>query len=249
MSTVKQKPNETKPLILVENLRKQYTPDGPWIIDDINLTVNAGDIIAIIGESGCGKSTLLRTLAGLETATDGTVELASENVAMVFQYSALFDWLTVLENVAFSLLEPAKGKPKYKNADDPELRKLVAEKLEMVGLEDIEDKYPNELSGGMQKRVSFARAVISNPSIILYDEPTSGLDPVSTAMLEDYIQALQQKLNAASVVVTHTISTVRRVATRVLMLHEGHIHFEGTPDDLFKSTDERVKAFVQAAGG
>jgi phospholipid/cholesterol/gamma-HCH transport system ATP-binding protein len=239
----------TPVLIQVDHLTQRYSEDGPAVLQDISLSVRKNELLAVIGPSGCGKSTLLRTIAGLETPSEGEIHLYSENLAMVFQYSALFDWLTVLENVAFSLLEPGegRGKPEYKNADDPELRALVREKLALVGLEDAEDKMPSELSGGMQKRVSFARAIMSAPNIILYDEPTSGLDPLSTATLEDYMQQLQQQLQPASIVVTHQLSTVTRIANRVIMLDKGRICFEGTPGVLLKSREEPLASFVNAA--
>ncbi|MEB3206498.1 MAG: ATP-binding cassette domain-containing protein [Vampirovibrionales bacterium] len=236
-------------LIQVDHLTQRYNSDGAAVLDDISLSVRQGELLAVIGPSGCGKSTLLRSIAGLESPTQGQIHLDNDNLAMVFQYSALFDWLTVLENVAFSLLEPGegRGKPAFKSADDPRLRSLVQEKLAVVGLEGAEDKMPNELSGGMQKRVSFARAIMSHPSIILYDEPTSGLDPISTATLEDYMQLLQQQLQPAAIVVTHQLSTVTRIANRVIMLDKGKICFDGTPQELLKCHQEPMASFVQAA--
>jgi phospholipid/cholesterol/gamma-HCH transport system ATP-binding protein len=245
-------PSSTTPgpvLIQVDHLTQRYTSDGPAALEDISFSVRQGELLAVIGPSGCGKSTLLRSIAGLETPTQGQIHLDNDNLAMVFQYSALFDWLTVLENVAFSLLEPGegRGKPKFKNADDPRLRALVKEKLAVVGLEGAEDKMPNELSGGMQKRVSFARAIMSHPSIILYDEPTSGLDPISTTTLEDYMHVLQQQLQPAAIVVTHQLSTVTRISNRVIMLDKGQICFDGTPAELLKCHQEPMATFVKAA--
>jgi phospholipid/cholesterol/gamma-HCH transport system ATP-binding protein len=218
-----------QPLIKVSGLRKRYAPDEPWVLNDINFEVHENEVVAIIGTSGCGKSTLLKCIAGLEDPTEGTVELFDPNYTLVFQYSALFDSLTVFENVAFALLEPPDDRQLFKRLPATDIEQLVAEKLKMVGLEGIEDKYPNELSGGMQKRVSFARAIMANPRIILYDEPTSGLDPVASNVLEDYMNTLSRELGAASVVVTHTLSTICRTAHRVILLHEGRIEWQGTP--------------------
>jgi phospholipid/cholesterol/gamma-HCH transport system ATP-binding protein len=241
----------SSPPVLVEvtDLRKTY--DGEtWVLDGISLSIHEGETVAIIGTSGCGKSTFLRVLAGLEDYQEGEVHLHSPNFTLVFQYSALFDSLTVYENVAFSLLEPPddpERRKAFKRLPDAEIAKLVKEKLAMLGLEGIEEQYPSELSGGMQKRVSFARGVMSNPNIIFYDEPTSGLDPVASNQLEDFINKLSVELNAASVVVTHTFSTICRTAHRVVLLDKGHIHWQGTPAEMMRTTDPLVKAFTQAA--
>ena len=163
---------------------------------------------------------------------------------MVFQYSALFDSLNVFDNISFALQERKDLRGKYTRA---ELEKIVAEKLERVGLSGIEDKFPSELSGGMQKRVSFARAIVTEPKIILYDEPTAGLDPISSTLIEDYIVRLKNETNAASIVVTHQMSTIQRTADSVLMLYNGHAVFEGTPEELMKQQTPYTKQFVTAA--
>jgi phospholipid/cholesterol/gamma-HCH transport system ATP-binding protein len=166
---------------------------------------------------------------------------------LVFQYSALFDSLTVFENVAFSLLEKADdpGVVRRKVRKD-QLREMVAETLAMLGLEGIEDMYPNELSGGMQKRVSFARAVIGNPQIIFYDEPTAGLDPIATTATEDTIEALQQRLGATSIVVTHHLSTIRRIADRVILLYDGVIQWQGSSEEFFVTDNPYALQFATA---
>ena len=128
-----------------------------------------------------------------------------------------------------------------------ELEKIVAEKLELVGLSGIENKFPSELSGGMQKRVSFARAIVTEPKIILYDEPTAGLDPISSTLIEDYIVRLKNETHAASIVVTHQMSTIRRTADSVLMLYNGHAVFEGSPDELCREETPYTRQFVEAA--
>jgi phospholipid/cholesterol/gamma-HCH transport system ATP-binding protein len=231
-------------LIQVDNLWKHY--NGRAVLQGVNLNVNAGEVVAVIGASGCGKSTLLKIIGGLESPDEGTVALADPNFTLVFQYSALFDSLTVFENVAFSLLEnpddPSRVRPKLPLR---EVREIVREKLSLLGLDpDIESKYPNELSGGMQKRVSFARAIVSNPRIILYDEPTAGLDPIASTVLEDYILKLRDHLGVASIVVTHQLSTIRRTADRVYLLEGGKIHWQGRTEELAQSDHPLVKAFA-----
>ena len=140
-----------------------------------------------------------------------------------------------------------KKKNRFKKYTRKDLERIVAEKLELVGLSGIEDKFPSELSGGMQKRVSFARAIVTEPKIILYDEPTAGLDPISSTLIEDYIVRLKHETNAASIVVTHQMSTIRRTSDSVLMLYNGKAVFEGTPDELCEEKTEYTKQFVNAS--
>jgi phospholipid/cholesterol/gamma-HCH transport system ATP-binding protein len=239
-----------KPLIQVRNLCKRYSLDGSMVLDNISFDVYAGEAVAIIGTSGCGKSTLLRCIAGLETPSEGTIEMDDPNFTLIFQYSALFDFMNVRDNIAFALKEKPDtpgARKRFKKTSAREIDKIVAEKLEMVGLSGIEQQYPNQLSGGMQKRVSFARGIVSSPRIILYDEPTSGLDPVASHDLEDYMNLLGRQLQAASVVVTHTISTICRTANRVILLNKGKIHWQGTPDELLKTREPLASQFAAAA--
>lgn len=163
---------------------------------------------------------------------------------MVFQYSALFDSLNVADNISFALRERRDLRNKYK---EDELKKIVSQKLELVGLKGIERKFPSELSGGMQKRVSFARAIVTEPKTILYDEPTAGLDPISSTLIEDYIVRLQQETNAASIVVTHQMSTITRTANKLIMLYGGKIVYAGTPEDMLKQDNPYTKQFVTAS--
>lgn len=236
------------PMIAVDNVSKYF--GNRIVLEGVSLTVNPMEILAIIGPSGCGKSTLLRVISRLEEPDSGTVHLADDNITLVFQYSALFDSLTVFENVAFSLLETPdhptaaqKNRPRYTHE---ELQALVREKLDLVGLDDVQDLYPNQLSGGMQKRVSFARAIMSNPRIILYDEPTAGLDPIASSVIEQYIVNLRKGIQATSVVVTHNLSTIRNVADRVCLLFEGKIQWEGTSQEFFTTNDPYARQFAQA---
>ncbi len=226
-------------LIKLENIYKSL--GGKQILQDINFNVSEGEILAIVGFSGVGKSTILKIISGLLEPDSGKVSVSNEEIGMAFQYSALFDSLTVFENVAFPLMERKDLKKKY---DETQIKEIVGEKLELVGLSGIENKYPSELSGGMQKRVGFARAIVTDPHIILYDEPTSGLDPVSSRVIEDYIVELSKELCAASIVVTHQISTIAHTSDRVIMLYDGTIVWSGTPTELITSVDPYAYQFI-----
>ena len=228
-------------LIELKNICKSF--DDNVILDNISFYVDAGEILAIVGFSGSGKSTILKIISGLIEPDSGEVILGDNETGMAFQYSALFDSMSVYENVAFALKERTKFKKLY---TESQIKKIVHEKLEIVGLSGIEEKFPSELSGGMQKRVGFARAIVTNPRIILYDEPTAGLDPVSSTVIEEYIVKLKKDLNAASVVVTHQLSTITKTADRVIMLYEGKIVWQGTPIDLLTSIDPYAYQFVNA---
>ena len=227
--------------IEVKNLVKEF--DNKRIIDDISFKVDAGQILSIVGFSGSGKSTVLKLICGLIEKDGGEIITTGGDIAMVFQYSALFDSMNVFDNISFALQERKELRGKY---TQKELEKIVAEKLELVGLSGIEKKYPSELSGGMQKRVSFARAIVTEPKIILYDEPTAGLDPISSTLIEDYIVRLKNETNAASIVVTHQMSTITRTADRVLMLYNGKAVYEGTPQELCLQTTDYTRQFVNA---
>ena len=228
--------------IEVKNLVKSF--DDKTVINDISFKVDDGEVLAIVGFSGSGKSTVLKLICGLIPFDKGEVITSEGDIAMVFQYSALFDSLDVADNIAFALKERKDLRNKY---SESEIRKIVSEKLELVGLKGIESKFPSELSGGMQKRVSFARAIVTKPNTILYDEPTAGLDPMSSTLIEDYIVSLKHEINAASIVVTHQMSTITRTADRVIMLYDGKIVFEGTPAELLKQETPYTKQFVTAS--
>lgn len=228
--------------IEVKNLVKSF--EDKVVINDISFKVNDGEILAIVGFSGSGKSTVLKLISGLIPYDEGEIITSDGDIAMVFQYSALFDSLNVFENISFALRERKDLRKLYTHE---QLQEIVAQKLELVGLQGIENKYPSELSGGMQKRVSFARAIVTNPNTILYDEPTAGLDPMSSTLIEDYIVSLKHEINAASIVVTHQMSTITRTADRVIMLYDGKIVFEGTPQELLKQDNPYTKQFVTAS--
>ncbi len=228
--------------IEVKNLIKTF--DNKTVINDVSFKVNDGEILAIVGFSGSGKSTILKLICGLIPYDSGEVITSDGDIAMVFQYSALFDSLNVFENISFALRERKDLRNKY---TEEQLKDIVSQKLELVGLQGIENKFPSELSGGMQKRVSFARAIVTKPNSILYDEPTAGLDPMSSTLIEDYIVRLKKETDAASIVVTHQMSTITRTADRVIMLYDGKIVFEGTPNELLRQETPYTKQFVTAS--
>lgn len=228
--------------IEVKNLVKTF--DKKTILDNISFKVDDGKILSIIGFSGSGKSTVLKLISGLIEKDSGEIITTGGDIAMVFQYSALFDSLNVFDNISFALQERKDLRGKYTRK---ELEKIVAEKLELVGLSGIENKFPSELSGGMQKRVSFARAIVTAPNTILYDEPTAGLDPISSTLIEDYIVRLKEETHASSIVVTHQMSTIQRTANKVIMLYDGKIVYHGTPEDMLKQDTPYTKQFVTAS--
>ena len=227
--------------IEVKNLVKSFGKTK--VIDDISFKVNNGEILAIVGFSGSGKSTVLKLISGLIQKDSGDI-ITTGDIAMVFQYSALIDSLNVYENISFALHERKDLRQKYSEQD---IKQIVREKLGLVGLTGIEYRFPSELSGGMQKRVSFARAIVTEPEIILYDEPTAGLDPMSSTLIEDYIVRLKNETHAASIVVTHQMSTITRTADKVLMLYGGKCVFYGTPDELCEQNTPYTKQFVSAS--
>jgi phospholipid/cholesterol/gamma-HCH transport system ATP-binding protein len=237
-------------MIKLVNLTKYF--GGLKILEGVNYDIGDGESLAIIGPSGCGKSTLLRLMIGLENLTSGAIKIDNleisrlsdegllnfrKKVGMVFQSSALFDSLNVFENVAFALREHA-------NLSEREVARVVKEKLSLVDLEGKENLMPAELSGGMQKRVSIARALAFDPKIILYDEPTTGLDPITSVNIEDLMLKLSQQLKATSIIVTHVMQTVYRVASKVVMLHDGKFIECGSPEETRKTPDPVVKKFI-----
>ncbi len=237
-------------MIEVRNLVKNF--GAHTILNGVNLRVETGESVVIIGRSGGGKSVLLKHLVGLLSPDDGEVLIDGEDICglnerqllrvrgkfgMLFQGAALFDSLTVAENVSFALRRERKCSP-------DEIRNKVAEMLDMVELSGTEDKKPSELSGGMRKRVGLARAIIYRPQIVLYDEPTTGLDPVVSDSIDQLIMRVRDRFKVTTVVVTHDMRSARRVGQRILMLHEGKIYVDGTPAEIFSSTDPVVHRFV-----
>jgi len=228
--------------ITVKNLYKTF--GTKTVVNDVSFNVKDGEVLAIVGFSGSGKSTILKLICNLIAPDKGIIETSIGDVAMVFQYSALFDSLNVFNNIAFALKERREFRKKF---TQEKLEEIVAQKLKLVGLEGIERKYPSELSGGMQKRVSFARAIVTEPKTILYDEPTSGLDPITSTLIEDYIVRVKEETRASSIVVTHQMSTIQRTADRIIMLYEGRVVYEGTPKEMLSTTNDYARQFVAAS--
>jgi len=237
-------------MIELDNVKKNF--NSHQVLKGVTFSVNKGETLAVIGPSGCGESTLLRLIIRLFPQDSGRITVDGKDVAsldgeklnefrqkigMVFQSSALFDSLTVGENVAFGLREHSK-------LPENKIKKIVAEKLELVGLKGTEALMPSELSGGMQKRVSLARAIATNPSVMLYDEPTTGLDPIIATAIENLIVDLHKMLKVTAIVVTHMMSTVYRIADRIAMLHEGRIIEAGGPEETRASSDPVIRRFV-----
>ncbi|MBQ5745786.1 MAG: ABC transporter ATP-binding protein [Selenomonadales bacterium] len=225
------------------------------IMRDVNLTIKKGETLAVVGPSGTGKSTLLKLLIGLARPTSGQVWVDGKEISrlkekeldearlgmgMVFQYSALFDSMSVGENVAFGLRQ-------HTDMKEDEIRRIVEERLAGVGLAGLADAMPNELSGGMKKRVGLARALAFKPNIILYDEPSSGLDPIMSRKIDELILETQKNFGVTSVVVTHDMESAYRIADRIAVLYEGRFVQIGTPDEIRRSDHPYVQEFVRAA--
>lgn len=223
------------------------------VLDNIDLDVYKGETLAVLGPSGTGKSTVLRSMIGLLEPNGGQIFIQGEDVSgldedgwnrlrmkmgMVFQYSALFDFLTVGENVAFGLRQ-------HTDKSDEEIQGIVTQMLDLVGLPGTQDLYPAELSGGMKKRVGLARAIAVNSEIVLYDEPTAGLDPIMSRNISRLIKKTQEQLHVTSVLVTHDMQSAFYAADRVAMLYEGHIVAIGTAEEMKNSTNPIVKAFIE----
>jgi phospholipid/cholesterol/gamma-HCH transport system ATP-binding protein len=218
--------------------------------------------LGIIGPSGTGKSTILRIIAGLLTPDSGSVYILGQKrlgsiedaqdplyIGMVFQQAALFDSLTVEENVGFRMIQQSKLSRK-------KIRSLVEDKLSLVGMKGVADRYPDQLSGGMKKRVSFARAIMSNPErpednpeVLLYDEPTAGLDPIASTVIEDLVRNLQTVQGGCQthVMVTHQDSTIRRTTDRIIFLHKGKVQWNGRTADIDSTQDPVVRQFFSAS--
>jgi phospholipid/cholesterol/gamma-HCH transport system ATP-binding protein len=237
-------------MIETRNLRKTFK--SQMVLDDVSFRIEDGESVAIIGRSGGGKSVLLKHLIGLMQPDSGEVLIDGENIVgmnerqllrirrkfgMVFQGAALFDSMTVAENVAFGLR-------RHEHLTEAETEKKVAYALEVVDLPGTENKQPAELSGGMKKRVGLARAIVYEPQIILYDEPTTGLDPIVSDSIDQLMMAVRDRLHVTTVVVTHDMRSARRLGQHVVMLYQGRIHANGLPEDIFNSQDPIVRQFV-----
>ena len=240
----------TEPMIDVRDLWKSF--NGNQVLKGVNLRVWPGTTSVILGGSGSGKTVLMKHIMGLFKPDRGEVIVDGESITrmdrrelsrfrtrmgMVFQSSALFDSLTVFENVAFPLRE-------HTRLSEEEIAAAVKEKLAVVELYEVEQKFPAELSGGMRKRVALARAIIREPKIVLYDEPTTGLDPLTTESVDEMIIGARQKLGVTSVVISHDIGSTFHIADHVAMLHDGRIVEEGPPDKVRNSQEPHTRHFL-----
>ncbi len=234
--------------VQVRGLRKSY--HGHEVLHGLDFEVRRGEIFVIMGPSGSGKSVLLKQIIGLEKPDEGEVLIEGQSIsapgvmdqhrlAMVFQSGALLNSLTVGENVGLYLTEHRLKSPE-------EIQRIVAEKLEILGLKGMEPRSPGELSGGMKKRVAIARALVIEPQLILYDEPTSELDPLSAVVIGQEILDLQKRIQVTSVVVSHDRDLAFGVADRIALMHEGNILFIGTPEELRRQPDPVIQKFITA---
>ena len=240
------------PLVELRNVTFGYS--DRVILDDISLSVPRGKVTALMGASGGGKTTVLRLIGGQNRAQHGQVlfdgedvttmsqaqlYLARRRMGMLFQFGALFADLSVFENVAFPLRE-------HTDLDEELLRNIVLMKLNAVGLRGARDLMPSEVSGGMARRVALARAIVLDPELVMYDEPFAGLDPISLGTAAQLIRRLNDAMGLTSIVVSHDLEETFQIADRVVILANGRIAAQGTPDEVKRSTDPLVQQFVQA---
>ena len=236
-------------MIQLKNIHKSF--GNNQVLKGVNLTVNEGQSLVIIGGSGTGKSVTIKCVMGLITPDKGQILLNGKDInktnrekffgrfGMLFQGGALFDSLTIWQNVAFRLLRGSLKTTTY------EARNLALEKLRRVGLQpEVADKYPAELSGGMHKRVGLARAIITNPEIIFFDEPTTGLDPIMAGVINDLIREIVVEMRSTAITITHDMSTVRAIADKVAMLHNGEIRWTGSLEEMEGSEDAYLNQFI-----
>lgn len=241
-----------RPMIQVIDLYKSF--GGNQVLTGINLTIPEGSTCVILGGSGSGKTVLMKHMIGLLKPDKGQVIVDGEDVVpqnadqleqtrrkfgMVFQAAALFDSMTVYENVSFPLREHRK------DLKEAQVREIVRQKLGIVGLKNVEEKFPADLSGGMRKRVGLARAIVLDPKIVLYDEPTTGLDPITTDYVDEMILDAKRQLGVTSVVISHDIASAFKVADNIAFLYQGKIVDQGPPAQLRNSEHPAVKVFLQ----
>ena len=239
-------------MIKIIDLHKKFGKTE--VLTGVNLTINKGEITAIIGRSGSGKTVLVKHIVGLLKPDKGHIFIDGDDITqvnertlkkirhrfgMLFQEAALFDSMTVAENVAFPLREHTK-------LSEREIKKIVREKLALVGLEGVENKMPSELSGGMKKRVGLARAIALEPEIIIYDEPTTGLDPVSSASIYELILNMEKQLKITSIIISHDVPTIFAIANKIAILSHGKIIAYDTSEKVIKSEHPEIKKFLTA---
>lgn len=246
--------SQAKNNIRLEDVHKSFREGRDKVLRGITLDFPAGKLSYILGSSGAGKSVLLKHVLGLLTPDKGHVWVAGQDMAtlkyrdrsefrkvfgMLFQNSALFDDMTVYENVAFPLRE-------HTDLDESEIKAKVEKTLSILGMNKGFDKFPSELSGGMKKRVGLARAIVREPSILLYDEPTTGLDPVTRTTVDELIETLKRELKLTSIVISHDIPSALLLADQIAFLHQGQIVFWGTPSEFRQADHEAIQAFLNA---
>jgi len=239
-----------EPMIVIREVHKSFGQNH--VLRGVNLEVKCGETMAVIGGSGTGKSVLLKCIIGLLRHDRGEIYVDGQEIShlkeknwnallskfgMVFQRDALFDSITIWENVGFGLRQ-------HTRLPDEEIKAIAIEKLKLVGLENVEDRMPAELSGGMRKRVSLARAIAMEPSIILYDEPTTGLDPIMANVINDLMVRMREKLEVTSIVITHDMESAYHIADHIAMLYQGEIIEVGTPEQIKSSSHEIVRQFI-----
>ena len=237
-------------MIAIRNLTKSFGLNQ--VLDKLDLAVPEGQTTVVIGRSGCGKSVLLKHIIGILKPDSGEILIDGRDITglkaselneerkrfgMVFQGAALFDSLTVGENVGFSLRE-------HTDLSEGEIKEIVRKKLELVGIGKVEDLRPDELSGGMKKRVALARAMVMDPEIVLYDEPTTGVDPIMADIINDLILSLQERLKVTSLVVTHDMQSAYKIADRIAMLYKGRIVETGSREEIRNSRHPIVRQFI-----
>ncbi len=243
---------EKEPVIELKNVYKSF--GQKYVLRGLDLTIYKGESVVLLGQSGMGKSVSVRLMLGLMDADSGSIKINGKEITnfseeefyennrkigMLFQNGALFDSMSVWENVAFSLLNIDKMNPE-------EARKIAIEKLEDVGLPaKVANMMPDELSGGMRKRVGLARAIADNPNIIFFDEPTTGLDPIMSDVINNLIVRCVKQLGATALTITHDINSARKIADRIVMLYDGKIIWSGKPEDLDNPKNEYVEHFVK----
>jgi phospholipid/cholesterol/gamma-HCH transport system ATP-binding protein len=242
----------TNNILVVRNLYKSF--GNLHVLIDLNLELERGESVVVLGKSGSGKSVLIKCIIGLLKPDKGTIEMFGENipdldeekldalrakVGFLFQSNALYDSMTVRGNLEFPL------RRHWIHFSQEEVNKRVINALNDVGLSHTIDMMPEELSGGMRKRIALARTLILNPEIILYDEPTTGLDPITSNEILDLMKSIQKKYNTASLIISHDMKCVRTASDRVIILYEGRCYASGTFEELIQNTDPKVKQFFQ----
>ena len=238
-------------MIRVNHVTKRF--NDQMVLDDVSLEIKSGEIMVILGESGAGKSVLLKHMIGLLKPDEGTVEIGREDITQLserqllqrrqsmgylFQEGALYDFMTVFENIAFPLHE-------HTRLDEKAIQQKVRNILTLIDLQDVERKYPAELSGGMKKRVALARSIILDSKILFCDEPTSGLDPIRSRDISDLIRNVSKKLGCTTVITSHDINNSFRIADRLALIHDGRIVALGTQEALKASPNAFVKEFIR----